>query len=130
MNHKQQVIILSAELDNRVYVTNKQATDRMNDLLNRANITFNIGQGSYKGSKEVSFICLPKNQLEIDTLKHLAFNLFNQESILHQDSNGQAYLVYSDDTEVTLGKLRQLPIDQAEKLEAYTILNNKAYAVM
>ena len=130
MKHTQQVIILSAELSNRVYVTNRQATNRLDQLLREANIVYNIGQGCYKGEKEVSFVCLPKNQKEVDTLKHFAFNLFNQESLLYQDSNGQAYLEYSDGASVTLGKLRQVSPDKIDQLEAYTILNGAVYAVM
>ena len=130
MNHKQQVIILSAELDNRVYITNREATNKLNELLEESNIRFNTALGSYNGEKESSFVCLPKNQNEVDLIKWLAFNKFNQESILYQDSNGQAYLEYEDGVSVTLGKLREVDMSQTETLEAFTILNNKAYAVL
>ena len=130
MNTKQQVIVLSGELKGESYVKNRIYSNLLESRLKDLQIVYNKALGSYKSEKETSFVCLPKNEEEINLLKHIAFNLFNQESVLYQDANGKAYLIYSDDTSVTLGKLRQVPMSQTENLEAFTILNDKAYAVV
>lgn len=127
MNTFSQVVILSAELDSNRFEKNRQLTENLNACLSDCNFKYSKGIGVYKGQEESSFIVLPKNDDEINTLKDLAFKSFNQESILYQDANGKAYLIYNNGNEKSLGKLRQVSPKLTEKLENYTILNGKVY---
>jgi len=90
-------------------------------------LPFKQSIGVYKGSKERSFVVVVNDQAEIDTLAGFAFKSFGQESILHQDSNQLARLVYSDGKMETLGKLVQVSKELAETLENYTVMDGKFY---
>lgn len=127
MNITQQVIILSAELTTETTGENNRRTNNLRASLNDVGITFNEATGHYKNTQEASFVCLPKNAAEIETLKDFAFKNFKQESILFQDSNGQAYLIFEDKTEQNIGKLKQVNPKFIEQLENYTVMNNRVY---
>ena len=127
MNITQQVIILSAELTTETTGENNRRTNNLRASLNDVGITFNEATGHYKNTQETSFVCLPKNAAEIETLKDFAFKNFKQESVLFQDSNGQAYLIFEDKTEQNIGKLKQVNPKFIEQLENYTIMNNRVY---
>ncbi len=127
MNIFQQVLILSAELNTRTKEENDRVTSNLETSLNECNISFNKAIGYYKGSEETSFVCLPKNEQEVEVLKDFAFKSFKQESVLFQDSNGQSYLIFENDEEETIGKLRQVNSKLIEQLESYTIMNGAIY---
>jgi hypothetical protein len=51
------------------------------------------GIGVYKGQEEDSLVVLVNNETDIQTVKDFAFKSFNQESVLYQDANQEAYLI-------------------------------------
>ena len=99
MNTYQQVIILSGELADKTYESNRQRSQNLEVCLQELGISYRQALGVYKDIQELSFITLPKNEAEIDTLKNFAFENFGQESVLYQDGNGQAWLLYNDGLE-------------------------------
>ncbi len=127
MNTVQQVVIMSAELSSLNSVENVRRTLLLNDMIAELRLPFKQSIGVYKGSKERSFVVVVNDQAEIDTLAGFAFKSFGQESILHQDSNQLARLVYSDGKMETLGKLVQVSKELAETLENYTVMDGKFY---
>ena len=127
MNTVQQVVIMSAELSSLNSVENVRRTLLLNDMITELRLPFKQSIGVYKGSKERSFVVVVNDQAEIDTLAGFAFKSFGQESILHQDSNQLARLVYSDGRTETLGKLVQVPKELAETLDNYTLMDGKFY---
>ena len=127
MNTVQQVVILSAELSRQDSFTNDRRTTLLNDMIAELRLPFKRATGVYKGSKENSFVVVVNDQADIDTLANFAFLSFGQESILHQDSNQLARLVYADGRMETLGKLTQVSKELAETLDNYTIMEGKFY---
>ena len=127
MNIFSKVIILSAERSENRHEKNRQLTENLDACLSDCNFNYSRAIGVYEGNEESSFVVLPKNEDELNTLKNLAFKSFGQESILYQDANGKAYLLFSDNSEKSIGKLRQVNPTLIEKLENYTILNGKVY---
>jgi hypothetical protein len=90
-------------------------------------ISFNHALVCYKGTKEVSFVALPKNLDEIDAIMHLVFKLYRQESILMQDNDGISSLYYANGQTEKLGRL--VPKMSVEGLDAYTILNGQVWTI-
>ena len=78
-------------------------------------------------SHQVLRFLTSKNQDEIEALKDFAFKNFKQESILLQDSNGRAILVYNDGKNEDIGRLRQVNPKLVDTLDSYTVLNGVLY---
>jgi hypothetical protein len=127
MNITKQVIILSAEIIGLSKDENAKRTTTLKHCLEDCNLTFNESIGVYKGKEEKSFVVLPNNEDEAQGVKDFAFINFNQESVLVQDSNQEAYLEYANGTTERLGRLSQVPQAIAQAEESYTILNGKYY---
>ena len=127
MNIFQQVVILSAELSTNRAEKNRQLTSNLEASLNDCQISFNKANGYYKDAHEKSFVCLPKNADEIESLKDFAFKNFNQESILLQDANGLCTLEFNDNTTKTIGKFRNISPKQIEQYDSYTDFSGKVF---
>lgn len=127
MNITNQVIILSAELSGNSEVENSRRTNLLNDMLSDSNINFNVASGVYKGNSEVSFVTVPRNNDEVETIKDFAFKNFNQESVLYQDANQQAYLIFNNGESKRVGVLEQVNPREIETLDHYTVLNGRVY---
>lgn len=126
MNTTQQVVILSAERSELNNESNRQRTENLAACISDLAIRAKKAKGVFNGESEDAFVCIVKNQAEVEALKNFAFNNFDQDAILYQDGNQQAYLILKDNTEKHLGKLQK--VDSAEGLKNYTILNNDIYA--
>ena len=127
MKNFQNVIILSAELSTSTNESNRQRTLNLKGCLEDLNISHGNALGVYKGSSEVSFVCLPKNLEEIEALKDFAFKNFKQESILMQDTNGTCHLIYEDDSSENIGKFRVVSPKLTDVLDSYTVLSGVVY---
>jgi hypothetical protein len=127
MNTVEQVVILSAELSKLSSVENDRRTVLLNDMITELRLPFKSAKGVYKGSAENSFVVIVREQADIDTLTGFAFKAFGQESVLHQDANQLAQLIYANGKTETLGKLVQVPKELAETLDNYTIMEGKFY---
>jgi hypothetical protein len=127
MKNFQNIIILSAELKDNRFERNKQLTLNLKSCLEDLNISHGEAIGVYKGSSEVAFVCLPKNQSEVEALKDFAFINFKQESVLEQDVNGLCHLVFEDDTSHSIGQLKPVNAKLTDVLESYTVLNGVVY---
>ena len=123
-----EVIILSAELSSNDHATNDFNTHKLINKLRSHMILSNKATGVYKGSKEVSFVTLPKNDRELAYVKSVAFSDFNQESVLYQDKHGDAFLIYSCGKKEAIGQLRKLGTKNVDHLENYTIMNGDIYS--
>ena len=130
MNTVQQVVILSAELSSLSLTENDRRTTLLNDMIAELKLPFKPAKGVYKGSAENSFVVVVNDQADIDTLTNFAFKSFAQESVLHQDSNQLARLIYANGTMETLGKLVQVDKETAQKLDNYTVMEDKFYTTM
>jgi len=128
MNITQQVVILSAELGNLCPIENSNRTRILRHCIEDCKLSFGEAQGVYKGGSEASFVVIVNNDDEIQALKDFAFKNFGQESVLYQDANQEAYLVFTDNSTERLGRLQQTTKEVAENLDNYTILNGSYYA--
>ena len=127
MKNFQNVIILSAELSTSTNESNRQRTLNLKGCLEDLNISHGNALSVYKGSSEVSFVCLPKNLEEIEALKDFAFKNFKQESILMQDTNGTCHLIYEDDSSENIGKFRVVSPKLTDVLDSYMVLSGVVY---
>lgn len=127
MKNFQNVIILSAELSDKTYESNRQRTINLKGCLEDCNISHGEAIGVYKGSSEVAFVCLPKNQSEVEALKDFAFKNFKQESVLEQDVNGTCHLVFEDATSHSIGQLKPVSAKLTDVLDSYTVLGGVVY---
>lgn len=127
MNQQQQVLILSAYLSDLPLRENHIRTLNLSNCIEELGIKFRVAEGHYKGSSEISFVTLPKNDDEIQALKDFAFKNFKQESVLFQDTNGVTELIYSDGKTDRLNRLRQVNPKLIEKLDSYTVMGGKVY---
>lgn len=129
MNIVQQVVILSGELSSLSSNENDRRTILLNDMIAELRLPFKKALGTYKGQSENSFVVIVNDQTDIDTLAGFAFKSFGQESILHQDANQEARLIFNDGTTKNLGKLEQVSKEVALSLDNYTLMDNKYYAI-
>jgi hypothetical protein len=127
MNIVQQVVILSGELS--TVKDNARRTALLNDMIAELRLPFKKASGTYKGQSENSFVVIVNEQADIDTLANFAFKSFGQESILHQDANQEARLIFADGTTQRLGRLEQVSKELALTLDSYTEMDGKFYAI-
>ena len=127
MNTVEQVVILSGELSNLSSTENDRRTTLLNDMIAELRLPFKKATGVYKGSKENSFVVIVREQADIDTVTGFAFKSFGQESVLHQDSNQLARLIYANGKTEVVGKLEQVSKELAETLDNYTVMEGKFY---
>jgi hypothetical protein len=121
------LVIISAERQCFTSHENRHRTINLGECQQVLDINYTPSQESYKGSNKQSFVVLPRNDEELQVLKDLAFNNFFQESILFRDYNGQASLIYGDDTIEELGPIKQVSPKLIEQLESYTVMNGNVY---
>ena len=129
MNITQQVIILSANQNDGRHERNRQLHENLKACLADCNLRFKEATGAYNGQTEDSVVVLVKDETDIQTVKNFAFKSFNQESVLYQDSNQEAYLLYHDGTTKQLGRLEQVNPKEIETLDNYTVMDGRVYAV-
>lgn len=127
MNITKQVIILSANQNDNRHERNRQLHEILKACLDDCGFKYNEATGVYKGNEEASLVVLVNSEVQIETLKEFAFKSFNQESILYQDANQEAYLLYQDGTTEQLGVLQE--VTDVKGLDNYTVMNGKYYAV-
>jgi len=130
MNISQQVVILSAERFNESEAFNWFRTNRLENMLQDLNLSYSKAQGHWDGGHEESFVVIVNNKAEIDTLKDFAFKSFDQEAILHQDSNQMAHIISKDNSIKMIGRLEQVNPKSIETLDDYTIMNGQVYTVV
>lgn len=101
-------------------------TETLKNVLEDLNYTFQQCTGKYKGTIETSFLVRLDDQMQLDILKKIAFNNFNQESVLIR-INGKILLVYSNGNIERFDSFKMISKKQAEKLNAYTFINQNYY---
>lgn len=130
MNISKQVVILSATRSGDSIENTNFRNKTMRGILGDINLPFSEGQGVYRNQPvETSFVVVINNSDDIENLKSLAFNSFDQESILVQDANQEAYLIFNNGKTQNLGQLTQVSKEVAQDLDGYTILNDNYYAI-
>jgi hypothetical protein len=128
MNISQQVIILSAESDKKTPEQNNATTRILKHCLEDCNMLFGEAMGMYKGTSENSFVVVIQDIEEIKILKDFAFKNFNQESIIYQDANQEAYLINNNGTHEQLGELAEVSEIDAINLDSYTLFGGRYYS--
>lgn len=130
MKFSTEIAIISAELDSQPKSRNEQRTKALFAHLNERGFNPVPVNGVYKGSVEQSFLVRLRDESDLLYLENLAFTVFKQESILVQYSDGHSRLHYGDAVEY-LGKLTELPVSDALKLNSYSYVPsiNKYYGV-
>lgn len=130
MNITQQIIILSANQNDGNNEKNRQLHENLKACLTDCGFRYKEATGVYKGQEEDSFVVLVNNETDIQTVKDFAFKSFNQESVLYQDVNQEAYLLYQNGTTKQLGRLEQVNSKLVETLDSYTVMDGRVYATV
>lgn len=117
-------LFMSAYLSTLDLNINKQRHEKLKELLNKLNITYNEGLGVYKGTQEES-VLIP-NVINHEIFARISKE-FNQESILLVDKNNNAELHYNNGEKQLLGKLNQELI-KPENID-YSLFNNIYYVI-
>lgn len=125
---KPEVIILSGELSNQTKLENQSRTADLYKSLRSLNIPFKTVVGVYKGVKEESFVTTPRDASEFSTVLSLASH-FDQESVLHLDSNRRAKLIFRGGQVEHLGYFTSVPEKIARAQDAYTQDGDDFYIV-
>lgn len=120
------IVIISAELSTLSFSENENRTNELMKKLNAACIKYKSVIGCYKGSVEISFVCIADGNLGI--LLKLAKE-YKQESILVRNENG-VHLQYADGFQERIGE-KIVMVSQAEAMsqDAYTATNGLYYIV-
>ena len=119
MLHFNQFVILSAELSHLTPQENEIRTNQLQLMLTKLGFKPTEMIGRYKGDQETSFFVPITRNDDIERLEFIAFDLFNQESILVQYSDGHSRLHYPNYIE-HIGKVREITRQEAFKRDAYT----------
>ena len=130
MNTVQQIAIISAERKNATAESNIDRTTLLKGFLSDCNMAYSEAQGFWEGGSETSLVVIINNNAELEVVKTFAFENFNQEAILYQDANQEAYLVSKNDTLERLGRLEQVTELEAKGLNNYTTMNGQHYATV
>ena len=130
MNITKQVIILSASRPEHSFEGNRQRTENLKAELEAAGISFREGVGFFQGSTEASFVTIIKDNSDYEKVIDLAFEKFDQDSILYQDANQEAYLVENTNETTRLGVLQEVTEKVATEKGAYTKLGDKFYTTI
>lgn len=128
MQNKKQLIILSAELKVLSDFENDYRTSLLRKMLFDIGVAFNSVKDFYDGHKEVSFLVEVKNNAQVEAIKGFAFNSFEQESILYQETSGLCSLLFSNGKVEKLGHMHEVTEKEARENVAYTSFrdsNNK-----
>lgn len=89
---------------------------------------FLIGEGFYKGRKEIAFITQ-----DWEVAKRLG-KRYEQESVLYVDENSYGHFVKPNDVnenaDYPQSNIRMVKVDNADGLEGYTKLNGQIYTLI
>jgi len=126
-----QFVLLSAELSHLTLEENNTRTNQLELMLKQSGFKPVLMKGVYKGSSETSFFVPVTRNDDIERLEFIAFDRFQQESILVQYSDGHSRLHYPNHIKY-IGKVREITKQEAVKRDAYTFNPKlgKYYAVV
>ena len=126
-----QFVILSAELSHLTLEENNTRTNQLELMLKHSGFKPVLMKGVYKGSSEISFFVPITRIDDIERLEFIAFDRFQQESILVQYSDGHSRLHYPNHVE-HIGKVREITKEVALTKDCYTFYpkQGKYYATI
>lgn len=133
MNRQNHVVIISAELTNQSHFDNQARTERLRGLLSKLHFSHGdfSGYSSIRrfqnGKLEDAFVVALKDgaqEVELLKLKQIADD-FNQEAIVHSDSNRHTQLLFADGVE-SLGQLVSATREEAEDFGNYFTRDTKS----
>ena len=116
-----QFVLISAELSHLTLEENNTRTNQLELMLRHSGFKPVIMVGCYKNVHENSFFVPVTRVDDIERLEFIAFDRFQQESILVQYSDGHSRLHYPNHIE-HIGKVREITKDVALTKDCYTCL--------
>ena len=114
-----QFVLISAELSQFTNTENIIRTNQLKLMLEQSGFKPVYMKGVYKGSSEMSFFVPITRIDDIERLEFIAFDRFQQESILVQYSDGHSRLHYPNHVE-HIGKVREVTKDVALTKDSFT----------
>ena len=127
MNGLQKLYIILSACNGHDIKKDLDYTELLESSLKLNGFDFKRVLGTYKGVTEPSFLVPYKSNFEKTYLITLAFDHYNQESILENDSHGYTYLLYKDGKTESKGKLVNVSREEAVKSESYSIIDGEYY---
>ena len=125
MNTMQPVVIFSCDLWSNDERGNREASFTADMLLEQEGIEYRNAQGCCDGIKELSYV-VADTIVDASTVRAIAFDALEQESIFCIDANSNCYLEYADGRCDRLGKLRVVQ-DGDPLPDNYTVLDGVTY---
>lgn len=123
MNTQTPFFVFSVQREELTAEENRGRVEFVRAWLKRAGIRAYPVTGRYKGAEETSFLVFDADP-STDALRRYVLNvasLYDQESVLHVDANGQSYLYSSNGALLAqLGTWREIPATEAATLDAVT----------
>ena len=114
-----QFVLISAELSQFTDSENIIRTNQLKLMLEQSGFKPVYMKGVYKGVSEMSFFVPITRNDDIERLEFIAFDRFQQESILVQYSDGHSRLHFPNHVE-HIGKVREVSEEVALTKDAYT----------
>ena len=131
MNITNQVIILSAESSKNTDEGNRQRTESLKGCLQDIGISFKEALGVFNNEPaETSLVAIVNNDAEYQAVRDFAFKTFDQQAIIHQDANQEAYLVFPNEHLKRLGRLEAVSKEVAIAKGNYTLMGDVYYTTI
>lgn len=117
--YKQSILIFSVFQKNRQDYENQDNTQGVLNILDFFNIGHKVLKGVYQGISEDSILVLdtPENRSMVEEF----CSQFNQECYLYSDTERDSFLVYPDNSMVSIGTLKPVSKDLASKQDGYSL---------
>ena len=131
---EKKVVIFSPEKSNLNKQTNNLRNKQIKQIMNKNDIEFKKAIGSYRGNLENSYIVDVINFMKPiggKLFKDLIFEEYQQDSVVVVDNDNTGKLVYPDNSQDKLGKLKRKSIVQClnQDIKAFTIIGDKGAIV-
>ena len=118
--HFQPIVILSAFDGDLKINENQKRSFALRKYLDENGIDHSAVIGHYKGQREVSYLCLVNSENDLEVLKSVAFDAFNQDCILYSGKDRSSFLIYPNEETSSIGTMQNVEEIEARKLEAFT----------
>ena len=130
MRNQTPLIIFSTDRKNVPLATRFKQREKVLEILDKNNVTYTVGVGSYKGAVERCIMVVCYDKIAERVARYLAAR-YNQESVLYVDADRLARLeTPQGDLIERLGHLVNVSRSEATKADAYTMIDGQYWVAV
>jgi len=118
-----EIVFISAFNSNLSADTNSRRNELLYAVLSDLNVRCRQCEGHYKGDKELTFMVFLDHNKGFNEkfFANIAFEQFNQESILYRDKYKEGFLIFNNGEGVkNIGQIVELTPEEASKQDSFT----------